>query len=378
MRQAALIIFWVFQLVLATAQGFPRIGVHEGFTRFVFDLPMGTPYQVSPSEDRVVVRFGPLEAPARSEALDDPAVRAYRVERQSDETIAVIELRSGVVYKRFVLPNEDGSFRLVLDFFHPAPAANAPPPEPNPPKLVVVLDPGHGGPDPGATGFVVEKEVALDVALRVKRLLEAQGIEVVLTREHDTDLAPPDVQNLRERKLIDLGKRAGMADLTKTLFISIHVNSAERPAQGIEVYYFGATQDPRLLAKAVQENGGGELGERLTQQAQRRAEQILVDLVAKANQDFSRRLAEMVLEGMLERTQAQNRGVHSAPFYVIRNAQIPAILVELGFANHPTEGHRLAQPTYRARLAEGIATGVLRFLANGAYASRLTPEKPLP
>lgn len=222
---------------------------------------------------------------------------------------------------------------------------------------MVVIDPGHGGIDPGAVGFVVEKEVTLDLALRLRGLLQKEGLEVILTRSGDTHLSPD--------KASDLGLRAEMANSKRNLFVSIHVNSAPSAAQGIETYYFGSTLDPKLLAQVIRENGGGELGQRLTREAQSVGERLVRDLIARSNLKFSRTLAHYVQGALLQATGAVDRGVRQAPFYVLRNARIPAILVEVGFANHPVEGRRLQTEAYRQALALAMARGILRFLNNG-------------
>ena len=164
--------------------------------------------------------------------------------------------------------------------------------------------------------------------------------------------------------------RAGMADPRKTLFVSIHANSAARPAQGIETYYLGRALEPGVLSLAVKENGGGEVGSQLTQQAQNSVNRIMADLIAQTNLDFSRRLAYSVQGSLLQTTGTKDRGVQSAPFYVIRNARIPAILVEVGFVNHPVEGKNLTTGPYRDRVVEGIGGGILNFLGDGAFVYR--------
>ena len=342
----------------------------EGFTRFVFELPLGTAYENQTSGAVVRVRVG-LELP-EPETLhpDDPAAERVELVPSAGGTEVRIYLEPGASAKKpFVLEGPEGRFRLVFDLLHPKGGAAAPPPKPKPPAPVVVIDPGHGGPDPGAVGYVQEKSVTLDIALRVKRLLEAKGLKVVLTRDADYDLAPKHVKDFDERKRIDLDARAKMTNGNRNLFVSIHVNAAERPARGIEVYYLGKTLDPRTLALAIAENGGGELGRRLTQQTESTAEKALADLIAQGNLQFSKRLAEEILRELLGHTGAKNRGVHSAPFYVLRYARIPAVLVEVGFANHPQEGRRLAQADYRQKLAAGIAAGILDVLSGGAHAS---------
>lgn len=349
---------------------FPRVGLHDGFTRLVFDLPKAATYTLSSDKETLTLRFqGVRQAPADEEVGSD-LVASYQVVPSAGGTVVYVRLKPGATAKTQLLDDGEAK-RLVVDVVR-APAAQAPPPKASVPALkptvnkkppVVVIDPGHGGIDPGAVGYVIEKAVTLDVGLRLKRLLEAQGIQVVMTRSRDMHLSPD--------KRTDLGMRAAMTDSSKrNLFVSIHVNSAVRPAQGIEVYYFGETMSPSLLAQVIQENGGGDLGLQLTREARSVAQQAARDVVAQANLQFSRRLAQMVHDAMIGVTGAVDRGVQSAPFYVIRNARIPAILTEIGFANHPQEGPRLADPNYREKLAQAMAQAITKFLANGAFAQR--------
>jgi len=211
-------------------------------------------------------------------------------------------------------------------------------------------------------GYVVEKEVVLDVALRLKRLLLREGIEVRLTRDRDAHLSPD--------KRADLSMRAAMADSSQVnLFISIHVNaSPTRTARGVEAFYFGRAQDPRILAQVIRENGGGEVGRRLTEEARSVAERILSDIVAQANQRFSQRLAETLGRYLSQATGSPYRGSFPGDFFVLRYAKVPAVLVEVGFGDHPVEGRNLADPAYREKVAQGLLAGILTFLGNGAFA----------
>jgi N-acetylmuramoyl-L-alanine amidase len=222
----------------------------------------------------------------------------------------------------------------------------------------VVIDPGHGGVDPGMMGIVTEKAVTLDIALRLAQNLRNQGIRVIMTRDYD--------RHLSADKSSDLGKRADMASSRRNLFVSIHVNATKAgTAQGIETYYFGHSISPELLNQVIRENGGGELGRLLTRKAQGVANNLLTDLVAQANQRFSRELASTIQRSLIRSTGAVDRGVHSGPWYVIRNARIPAILVEVGFGDHKVEGKRLNSLEYRQTLADALSRGVVKFLSNG-------------
>nr|WP_277621211.1 N-acetylmuramoyl-L-alanine amidase [Thermus arciformis] len=346
----------------------PRVGVHEGFTRLVFDLPSpGAAYRLEEGEGLLALFFPGLALPAKDLLVNSPEVASVQVVPEKGGTRVLVRLKVPVEVKAQRYPDPE---RLVLDLSPkgakpPPPPSSPSPPQsrpPKPPKPVVLLDPGHGGVDPGMVGYVVEKEVVLDVALRLKRLLEGEGIEVRLTRDKDAHLSPD--------KREDLSRRAAMADSSRVnLFISIHVNaSPTRTAQGVEAFYFGRSQDPRVLAQVIWENGGGEVGKRLTEEAKGVAERILTDIVAQANQRYSQRLAETLGRKLSQATGSPYRGSFPGDLFVLRYAKVPAVLVEIGFGDHPAEGRRLAEAAYREKVAQGLLAGILAFLANGAYA----------
>ena len=354
----------LFLWLWAWAWAFPRVGVQEGFTRVVFDLPSeAVRYTLERGENLLVVVLLGLKAPPTEEVVNSKEVASVQTLPEKEGVRVLIRTKGPVevTVSRYKDPE-----RLVLDLSL-AQKATAPPPPPkpkppDPPKPVVLLDPGHGGVDPGMVGHVVEKEVVLDVALRLKRLLEKEGIEVRLTRDKDMHLSPD--------KREDLSRRAAMADSSRVnLFISIHVNaSPTRTAQGVEAYYFGRAQDPRVVAQVIRENGGGELGRRLTEEAKSVAERILTDIVAQANQRYSQRLAETLGRKLSQATGSPYRGSFPGYFFVLRYAKVPAVLVEIGFGDHPAKGRRLAEAAYRERVAQGLAEGILAFLAQGAFA----------
>lgn len=356
-----------FLLALGLAWAFPRVGVHEGFTRLVFDLPSR---EVQPlltqQEGLLVILLRGVSAPPSDQVVHSAEVASVQTVPEGGQVRVLVRLKGPVevVARRYPDPE-----RLVLDLSlkrnptSPPQAVSAPSQgrTPRPPKPVVLLDPGHGGVDPGMVGYVVEKEITLDVALRLKRLLEAEGIQVRLTRDKDLHLSPD--------KREDLSRRAALVDSSQVnLFVSIHVNaSPTRTAQGVEAFYFGRSQDPRVLAQVIRENGGGDLGQRLTREAQSVAERVLSDIVAQANQRYSQRLAETLGRHLAQATGSPYRGSFPGDLFVLRYAKVPAVLVEVGFGDHPVEGRRLADPEYRERVARGLAAGILTFLANGAF-----------
>jgi N-acetylmuramoyl-L-alanine amidase len=172
---------------------------------------------------------------------------------------------------------------------------------------LVVIDPGHGGQDPGAIGIggLQEKDVILPISLEVARYLEQRGVEVILTRSSDFFVS------LQGRT--DLSNRAGAA-----LFVSIHANSVGmgRPeVNGLEVYYFGN----RTLSDAIHRN-------------------------------------------IIRSLDIRDRGVRRARFFVLRTAKMPSTLVEVGFVTGSEDAPNLRSANYQRRMAEAIAQGILEYI----------------
>jgi N-acetylmuramoyl-L-alanine amidase len=223
----------------------------------------------------------------------------------------------------------------------------------------IVLDPGHGGHDPGARGYGVEKDVTLAIAQRLAALLrERLGAEVVLTRRDDATLA--------------LADRTARANAEKAdLFLSIHANAdPHRRQHGVETYVLDNTTDHATARLAAMENG---LGTDLlpARAGARDLRYILSDLVQVGKMDESVALARAVQRALVRRLRTRypgvaDLGVKRGPFYVLVGAYMPCVLVETAFLTHPVEGRRLTQPAYQEAVAEGLYAGVRDFLADGA------------
>ncbi len=209
----------------------------------------------------------------------------------------------------------------------------------------IVIDPGHGGHDPGALGAgVSEAEVVLDVALRLEALLREAGLDVVLTRRVD-EFVP-----LEERPAIATREQAD-------LFLSIHANaSRNRTARGIETYFLNFSNDPDAEAVAVRENAATE----------RRMNSLpdIVKAIALNNKlDESRSFAGLVQRALAQQLAAgggkvTDHGVKQAPFVVLIGAAMPSVLVEISFITNTQEGRLLKTPAYRQRIAQALFDGV--------------------
>jgi N-acetylmuramoyl-L-alanine amidase len=216
----------------------------------------------------------------------------------------------------------------------------------------IVIDAGHGGKDTGAVGKkgTREKDVALMIAKDVRALIKERlpHIDVIMTRDDDT--------------FIPLEKRTAIANNAGAdLFVSIHCNAnPSRKIRGVETYYLNITHDRYAIRLAARENSGDAKGISDLQF-------ILADLAMKSNVDDSIRLGRQVQGSLVGRlrqdySSVQDLGLKHALFYVLMGARMPAILVETSFISNRTEESRLRDAKYRESVADGVVTGIQRFL----------------
>lgn len=213
----------------------------------------------------------------------------------------------------------------------------------------VVIDPGHGGEDPGAvvSGRPHEKEIVLDVAIRLAEGLRAAGLNAMLTREADVFLP------LTARNAMAISHGAD-------LFVSLHVNHAERAeASGAETWIAAPARDERSALVAARENlGAGSTSELADYVGQ---------LLSETKTEESRALAEAVQSELVASTGSVDRGVKEAGFVVLLGLRVPSVLVEMGFLTNAEEADRLATEAYRQSLADGLAAGILRYVRSHSY-----------
>lgn len=198
------------------------------------------------------------------------------------------------------------------------------------PVQTVVLDPGHGGHDKGATNRKgAEKDYAFDVAVRMKPLLEAAGLRVVLTRDRDV--------------FIPLLNRSRVAnDIPDSIFVSIHFNAGGSKADGFEIF----SMTPR---------GAPSTTDNVVRPRDFREEPGNVSDVQSAA------LAGSIYHSMLGHIPVRDRGIKRARFAVLRTSKVPSVLVEGGFISNRNEAERIHDPEWRQRLAQSIATGVIGY-----------------
>jgi N-acetylmuramoyl-L-alanine amidase len=216
----------------------------------------------------------------------------------------------------------------------------------------IVIDAGHGGHDTGTIGptGLMEKDLCLDVALRLGKLIEQKlpGADVVYTRSDDT--------------FIPLEERTHIANEAKAdLFISIHANSSpDHAARGVETYYLNLKGSPEAMEVAARENAVSDEGIHDLED--------LVKKIARTEKiDESKEFAEDVQDSLSKRMQrtakvVRNRGVRKAPFVVLIGADMPSILTEISFLSNPADEQLLKKPDHRQRIAEGVFQGVSDYL----------------
>jgi N-acetylmuramoyl-L-alanine amidase len=214
-----------------------------------------------------------------------------------------------------------------------------------------VIDPGHGGADPGCldAAGLYEKDLVLDISLRLRELIRANtGLEVILTRE--TDIAVP----LENRTVIANQKRAD-------LFISIHINAfPDAKRKGIETFFLNFSTDPAVNALAARENA-------TTTKTIGEMDKIIRKIVQNSKIIESQELARRIQKSLVAALGKGYRdvidlGTKGGPFWTLIGAGMPSVLVEVSHLSNPIEAKRLREDAYRQAAARGIYEGILAYL----------------
>jgi N-acetylmuramoyl-L-alanine amidase len=326
---------------------------YPSFTRIVVETGGTLAYAMVSGREEVRVRLPRLSLPGtRVEVIDDGLVKEVRLEAVGADGLLRIVLE-GVAADVKASALHD-PFRLVVDVYRPreGPSAGAGRPGIEPLRLIV-LDAGHGGHDPGATGpsGLTEKEVVLDVTRRVARMVEEDlGIKVALTRSTDVFVPLRDRTNFANKQRADL-------------FVSIHANAHPRAvSEGVETYFLSSeASDTDARQVAAVENGVVQLESPASRAKSGLLKSILWDLAQSEFQQESSFMAETVQDSMTRSLNLVNRGVKQAAFYVLGGAAMPAILIEIGFLTNPKEERKLATPAYRESVARAIYAGLSEY-----------------
>ncbi len=342
-------------------------------SRLVLDLDRHTTVieQRATNPSRVVLALPNtwLSQPAQTKATNGTIPSPFMVTQLPSHAVAVsLPITAFRTYKHFTLSHPP---RLVIDVTPPnAPVppsaldrgevsqrAAAPASRPVTPRVkgytTIVIDPGHGGKDPGARGIqrTEEKDITLKVGLQLRELLSKQpGVRVLMTRDRDV--------------FIELGDRAKFANSSEAdLFVSIHVNShPSRMVKGIEIYHFGEAKDQRALEVAARENSTPISNTGVGW------EYLVADLLTAKKIEESLELAWNAKEAMVSQMNGQyvvnDHGVKTAPFYVLRFTSMPSILAEIAYISNPDEEDLLRKPAFVRDVAQSLYQGIVSFLTN--------------
>jgi N-acetylmuramoyl-L-alanine amidase len=349
-----------------------RTGRHGDSLRVVLDIENGVACSLRPvkgSNDWIIeVSDGcPSDPPSRIEN-PHPLLRAIEAEcRGRVLEVSLLAAHPNRAHAFYVSARGGKPLRYVVDLYPegklpPPSPPEAPQPEPQPRRTGpwrIVIDPGHGGRDPGATARgIKEKEVVLDVGRRIVEILDrSPGFEARMTRATDRFI------DLRNRKVI-------AEDYEADAFLSIHANAARKSrAVGVEVFFLslGGASDEASRELARLEN---EADPDYVVEEDALLEEIPFGFDLRQTDTIRRssRLAESVLTALETSGLAASRGVKQAGFVVLKSFQVPSILVEIGFLSNPNEAKRLKTVAHRQRLAETIAGGTVSYFERFARA----------
>lgn len=343
-----------------------RVWDAKDHTRVVLDLDKSVEYKVFTlaTPDRLVldISHGRMRSGAGAISPMGP-VKGLRTGSQGKDLRLVLDLESPQRAKSFLLPPAAGiGHRLVIDLFdrdeQPAPVKTLPDiaPADTQRKVIVAIDAGHGGEDPGAIGAggTYEKKITLAVAKELAALIDREtGMKAVLIRDGDF--------------FVPLKKRYELAREAKAdVFVSIHADAAHaRSAKGSSVFVLsnrGASSEfARMIATRENQSdlvGGVSIDDKDTTLAK-----VLLDLSQGATMEASEVVATNVLAGLKGIGNVHKHDVQRANFVVLRSPDVPSVLVETGFISNPTEEKRLNDPKHRTRIANAVLEGIREYFA---------------
>jgi len=356
-----------------------RFHQYNDHTRIVLDLTQSPSYETHQRKrDRQIViqlNHSTLSSKARKQfhQKDFPSSVSLRQTKRKN-VLVTLNMTKLSSYHVLTLHNPH---RLVLDLYpssskttvpvvstptkknHPLPKLKRPLPSNHGKPFLIVIDPGHGGKDPGAIGKrgTKEKDVVLKIAQQVRKMIAKQlHAKVLMTRTKDI--------------FVELEDRVQFANSHNAdLFVSIHVNShPRRYVKGLEIYHFEEASDPRALEVAARENGtpldkNGPPWQFILADK-------LNDKKIKDSREFAWTTKKTLLTSLKSHYQLKDHGVKTAPFYVLRMTTMPGILAEVAFVSNPTEEKYLSSRTFRQRVAKGIFQGIQAYVGPMQTASR--------
>lgn len=343
-----------------------RLWTAPDHTRLVFDVDQAVEHRVFSltGPDRLVIDFSKARVKDRLavDSLKDQHIDGLRYAMRKNGTLRVVlDLKQAVNPKSFLLkPSGSYGHRLVIDLYEKQ--AGAAPKVAKSERdikkwrdVVVAVDAGHGGEDPGAHGSVHhtrEKVVTLQIARRLKRMIDAQpGMRAVLTRKGDY--------------YVGLRKRMKLARKYKAdLFVSIHADAfRDKRVRGSSIYVLSRRGASSEAARwlAARENAADLVGGVSLDDKDDMLASVLLDLSQSAAQEASLAAAQKVYRNLGKLGKVHARRIQRAGFMVLKSPDIPSMLVETGFISNPTEESNLRNPAYQKKLARAITRGVSRY-----------------
>lgn len=300
-------------------------------------------------------------------AVGDGVLKKVRASQFDNETVRVVlDIEEISDFKTFMI---DNPVRLVVDLHGKTKDTDKPAASIT--RRRIVIDPGHGGHDPGAVGpnNLYEKDVVLDIALKLKKILAEDPLnEVFLTREKDVFIPLEERTAIANRKSADL-------------FVSVHANaSVTRRARGIETYLLNWTDDDEAIKVAARENKISLKKMKALNRQMDIVEVIKSDLSRSHKRDESVNLANYVQRSLITNLEVNyghvlNLGVKQALFYVLFGAKMPSVLVEVSFISNPEEGRLLSRDAYREDIARAIADGLNSYMSSAPVIQRFAEFK---
>jgi N-acetylmuramoyl-L-alanine amidase len=351
-----------------------RSHTHPSFTRIVVDIGKLREYYFSElsSPDRIYVdiyqaKLNPI-LHSKSTSVKNGYVNKIRIAQKNPTTVRVVLDLDKEKIKRYQVWHIFDPFRIVIDIYPQASTRGKTPEKVSQPAKPsnsgysvarqlglgiqrVVIDPGHGGKDPGCIGKKGsrEKDVVLDVSIRLKQLMTTNtNLDVIMTRESDIFIPVENRPVIANQKQSDL-------------FISIHANSNPRKNRsGVQTFFLNFSSDPSVIETAARENATSSKNI-----SDMRG--ILRKIVRNVKIEESQALAEKIQNNLLKHLQKSYRdvkdlGVKGGPFWVLIGGEMPSILVEISHLSNRKEESRLKSNQYRQQIAQGIFKGILEYI----------------
>ncbi|MBD3272662.1 MAG: hypothetical protein GF384_09025 [Elusimicrobia bacterium] len=329
----------------------PQFYTQPHMTRIIVEYADYVTLKERVSSRKVILKFiNGVCGKEETIAVNDGAVKKIRIRQNTRQASIVISLHKSARDTRVSI--EEKPNRVIVDVMRETIAEAGLPAITDEKNITVVIDPGHGGKDPGAIGRngTKEKDLNLKIGLRLAKMLKKDtGWNVILTRDDDT--------------FIPLFERADIANKNKAdLFVSLHCNaSLNRESEGFEIYFLsGSATDKAAAATARLENSALELEEN-SRIKKKKVDRLLWSIAKNLFHRESAQVCAHILQEVQKRVKIKNRFAKQARFYVLMNAQMPSVLIETGFLSNRTEEARLKSRRFQTKMVNAYYAGIVDY-----------------